>query len=55
MVDSNHFVYIVTICVILITAYMMYRSSHVEVTYVKSKVDNKEYLESLCIFLTIDK
>ena len=44
MVDSNNFVYMVTIGVILVTGYMMYRSSYEEVTYVKSKVDNKEYL-----------
>ena len=44
MRSSNYFVYIITIGVIIITGYMMYRTTYEEVTLVRSKIDNKEYL-----------
>lgn len=44
MTSSTNLVYIFTVAVIILTGYMMYRGTYEEVTFVRSSVDNKEYL-----------
>jgi predicted metal-dependent hydrolase len=41
---SNYFIYIITIGIVLASLYMMYRSTYEEVTFVRSSIDNKDYL-----------
>ena len=41
---SNYFIYIVTIGIVLASLYMMYRGTYEEVTFVRSSIDNKDYL-----------
>tara|TARA_B100000035_G_C21002702_1_gene555730 strand:+ start:722 stop:1318 length:597 start_codon:yes stop_codon:yes gene_type:complete len=46
MISSNNyfFIYIISIFVIIVSGYLYYRGGHEEITIVRSKVDNKEYL-----------